>query len=387
MNAIQLVGSDFRRVSPSRLEQLSGRREEVQARLIEWKNRGIIRGGLLLATCNRFEVLVELDAPAPGDFARRLLAVDADFPLHEHCGLAAVEHMLGVTAGLHSLAFGEEQILGQVRTAFRAAEEFGMLSQRLHMLCTRLLGTAREVRHRIGLDHKPRSVASLAVEQLMHAGPRLAVIGAGETGRLLLEIMQRRHLPAPLVVNRTLERAEALAVHFGGRAMSLAEFERQRPALDGVVFAVHSPKPIWHAADAVGVRVVVDISQPSVLGEDLVSTADCAVSRLDDFAARALAEQEHYLAIKTVGAAEVKALAGPLFREVADGRPNLGRVVDLHVEGALAELEQALCGKLRHLSTDDREALRGVMLRAAKRNAHHHIRDLKHLTQEQVMVS
>lgn len=384
VNAIQLVGSDFRSVTPSRLEQLSGHREEIQARLLEHKARGVLRGAVVLATCNRFEVLCEVAEGHSLDLRTAILGLGDDFPLHEFEGCAAIEHMLGVTAGLHSLAFGEEQILGQVRNAFRTAEEFGLLSRRLHMLCTRLLGTAREVRHRTGLDNRPRSVAALAVEQLFGRGMRFAVVGAGETGHLLLDIMHRRHLPAPLVVNRTLARAEALAAHYGGRAMSLHEFLQARPELDGVVFAVHSDKPLWDAAAAAGVQVVIDISQPSVLAPDLVSTPGCAVFRLDDFAERASAEQQQYAATRTIGLAEVAALAATLWSEIAAARPNLGRVVDLHVEGAMAELEQAFQRGLRHLSAADREAVREVMKRAAKRNAHHHIRDLRHLTAPEV---
>ena len=377
MKAILLVGSDFRLVPLGRLEQLSSRREVIQARLLEWRAHGLVRGAVLVATCNRFEVLLELaDRPLP-DLRQELLGVGADFPLHEHADGEALEHLLGVTTGMHSLVFGEEQIQGQVRGAFRTAEDLGMLSRRLHMLQTRLLGTARKLRHGIGLDHRPRSVAALAVERLLGQGSRFAVVGAGETGHLLVELMTRRGLPAPLVVNRTLARAEGLAEHFGGTAMSLAEFLCERPQLDGVVFAVHCPAPLWHAKDASGVRVVVDISQPSALADDVVTNATTTVHRLDDFAARAAQEQQQFDAAREVGLTEVRAFAAQLWQEIASARPNLGRVVDLHVEGAIAEFEHALHGDLRHLDERDREVVRGIMLRLAKRNAHHHICDLR----------
>ncbi|MCA8975655.1 MAG: hypothetical protein KDC98_13115 [Planctomycetes bacterium] len=379
VNAIHLVGSDFHLVSPSRLEQLSAHREEIQARLLELRNRQLIRGAVMVATCNRFEVLIELAEGVAPDFTRAALGVEADYPLHAHDGQAAIDHMLGVTAGLHSLAFGEEQILGQVRTAFRTAEEFGLLSRRLHMLFTRLLRAAREVRHRIGLDHRPRSVAALAVDQLAFAGPRLAVVGAGEMGRLVLEIMQRRHMPAPLIVNRTLPRAAALADHFGGTAMALHEFLAERPELDGIVFATGSSGALFAAEDAAGLAVVVDISQPSVLAPDVRAVDGLQVFNLDDFARMAAEEQAQYAAIKATGLCEVEALAGQIWRDVDAGRPNLGRVVDMHVEGAMAELEHALSGRLSHLAAADRETVREVLLRAARRNAHHHICDLRQL--------
>ena len=72
-------------------------------------------------------------------------------------------------------------------------------------------------------------------------------------------------------------------------------------------------------------------------------------------------------------------VVGVLVRSEAAPLQNLGRVVDLHVEGAMAELEHALNGKLSHLDERDREALRFVLLRAAKRNAHYHIQDIRQL--------
>jgi hypothetical protein len=83
--------------------------------------------------------------------------------------------------------------------------------------------------------------------------------------------------------------------------------------------------------------------------------------------------------VRETALVEVRALAGQIWAEIAQGTPNLGRVVDLHVEGALAELEQALRGSLRHLNEADREHVRAILLRTAKRNAHYHIQDIRRL--------
>ena len=45
----------------------------------------------------------------------------------------------------------------------------------------------------------------------------------------------------------------------------------------------------------------------------------------------------------------------------------------------MAELENALNGNLSHLASDDREKIRKILLRAAKRNAHYHIQDIRQL--------
>ena len=45
---------------PSILERLSLRSESIQARLLELCEEGRLRGALLIPTCNRLEVLLEL---------------------------------------------------------------------------------------------------------------------------------------------------------------------------------------------------------------------------------------------------------------------------------------------------------------------------------------
>jgi glutamyl-tRNA reductase len=386
MGALLLAGSDHSLVPPSRLRELGARLDRLQAELLERKANGELHGALLLRTCNRIELAVDAAVElAPGDLWR-MLGCDGAFPHRCLQGDAVVEHVLGVASGLHSMVFGETQIQGQLREAFKTAEEFGMLSRRLHMLRSRVVAAARDVRRRAGLDNGPRSVASLAVDQLLEGGPRVAVVGAGETGQLLVDILHRRRVRNVLIVNRTLSKAEALAQRCAGRAMPLHDFKHALPPLDGIVFAVHSADALLTRERAAGLRVVVDVSQPSVLAADLRGAGGdlrCAsgprVVDLDDLAAIAAAGRAQHEAVLATALAEVRALAQTIWAEVDAGTPNLGRVVDLHVEGALAELDEALRGKLRHLADPDRETVRSILLRAARRNAHYHIQDIRRL--------
>jgi len=382
MGALVLAGSDHSLVPPSRLRELGARLDRLQAELLERKANGELHGAVLLRTCNRIELVVDAVADIAPEDLWRLLGGDAAFPHRCLQGAAVVEHCLGVASGLHSMVFGETQIQGQLREAFKTAEEFGMLSRRLHMLRSRMVAAARDVRRRAGLDNGPRSVASLAVDQLLEGGPRVAVVGAGETGQLLVDILHRRRVRGVLIVNRTLSKAEALAKHYDGRAMSLHDFKHARPALDGIVFAVHSADALLTRERAAGLRVVVDVSQPSVLAADLRSASGAGSPRvidLDGLAAIAAAGKAQHEAVRETALAEVRALAQTIWAEVDAGTPNLGRVVDLHVEGALAELDEALRGKLQHLTDSDRETVRSILLRAARRNAHYHIQDIRRL--------
>ncbi|MBK8974584.1 MAG: hypothetical protein IPM29_01535 [Planctomycetes bacterium] len=393
MVELTLIGTDFRDVAPSELRVLSERTEQIRARLVELREQGALRGAVLLSTCNRVEALLDVDETSPirTDLPRAVLGCGSEFPLHRHEGAASVRHLLRVAAGLESMVLGEEQILGQVGRAFQTAEELGLMSKPLHMLRTRLLQAARDLRNRNGLG-RARSVAALAADWLLAAGPRLAVVGAGETGRLALDVLRRRGATDVLIVNRTLARAEALAQHMAGqpagaepmnvRACSLAAFLQDRPPLDGILFAVQSPNLLLDPDAAQGLTRVVDISQPSVLDPRLREVPGLQVCDLDDLASIAADEARILREAADVGATQAAARADAIWQDIQSQRADLGRVVDLHVETALAELDRAIRGPLRHLADADQEALRRVLEKAARRHAHFHVTDIRKLQSE-----
>lgn len=384
MAGLTLLGSDFSKVPPSRLRALAADAERIRARLVELRASGAIRGGVLVSTCNRVEVLLDLGAEhgkevSPDDVAATVFGDVGDVPLRQLHGQDCVAHLLAVATGLESMVIGEEQIVGQISRAFALSEELGLMSRALHMLRTRVLAAARDLRRRIGLCRADRSVAAVAAEELLAAGPELMVVGAGETARLALDVLRRRGVTNVWIVNRTFEKAQALARHHGGRALSLADFLRARPRVDGMLFAVHSDVPLLTAATAAGLTRVVDVSQPSVVDPAVRDVPDVELVDLDDLGAILARDVERLADTAAIGRAQVGAQAECIWSQICARSADFGRVIDLHVETAVDELERALRGPLAHLSEVDREALRQVVVRTAKRNAHFHLKDLRHL--------
>jgi glutamyl-tRNA reductase len=350
---------------------------------------GDVRGGVMLATCNRLEFVVDL--PSGGDRERvagELFQEDADLPRHIWSDAEATHYLLRVATGLESMVLGEDQILGQLREAFKQGEQHGMLSPTLQVLRTRLVSAARDTRRLTGLAGSKVSVAALAARELAKAGPRLAVVGAGETGRLAVETLRKCGRSDVMVVNRTLSRASALARHFGTRAMGLDEFlaaaesdADSEPRYDGVLFAIRSPKPLFTARHARGLRQIVDISMPSVVAADVRTASGTEVLDLDGIAALVEAEGVRRSSGAGLAGELVQARAQELHRKIRDvesgQHARLAAVVDHHLETALAELQAALASNLRHLSEIDRQQVRQVIVRAAKRNAHYHLEDLR----------
>jgi glutamyl-tRNA reductase len=301
----------------------------------------------------------------------------AGLPLHEHADQDAVERLIDVAAGVDSMVPGEAQILGQVTRAFRAATEAGIASKHLQSLCARVVAVARILRHRRPQHGVPDSVAALAARAAAEHGSRVAIVGAGVMARAAAEELQRLHVHDVWFVNRTVARAEALAQHFGGRALGLAEFLAAPPAVDAAVLALGGnvlPLPL---AQLGALRCVVDVSQPSVIDPATRARADLCVLDLDGLGPRAVAAcraLEQWVAdARVLAAGHAKAIWNGLAH---DGR-ELGHVVALHVEAARDELQKAWRTGLAQFDAQQVAAISTLVERVARRNAHLHIQDLK----------
>src|SRR5580704_11936888 len=127
---------------------------------------------VLLSTCNRVEVYAAAE-PAPprvrelSSFLARFHGMPAESVtghLVVHRDEAAIGHLFRVAAGVESLVPGEDQILGQVRDAYKAAAARGVIGPTLHAAFQKALRAARRARDETGLGRGKLSVASLAVD-------------------------------------------------------------------------------------------------------------------------------------------------------------------------------------------------------------------------------
>lgn len=114
---------------------------------------------MLLSTCNRVEVYAVVDAfhgglsvigQALAEFSGMSMG---DLTKHAYVRYseAAVEHLFAVASGLDSAVVGEQQVLGQVRRAYAAAEANSAVGRVLHELAQRALSVGKRV------HSKPRS--------------------------------------------------------------------------------------------------------------------------------------------------------------------------------------------------------------------------------------
>jgi glutamyl-tRNA reductase len=255
---IVIVGRNHRTASVELRERVAFTTEQARRAADELRSRGLLEESLVLSTCNRSEVYgVPPEAchecgPGLTSFLSEFHSIRPDVlngVLYQHYDRAAVRHLFRVSAGLDSLLLGEAEILGQVREAYRFAHESGATGPVLNRLFQGALETGKRVRSETQLGTRPMSVAAAGVKLAERIFGKLAdrtalVLGAGTISEQVVTTLRDRGIAHLHVMNRSRDRAQALATQFGGRVIEWGNWESALSVPDVVVSSVSSEEPV-----------------------------------------------------------------------------------------------------------------------------------------------
>ena len=226
----------------------------------------------VISTCNRVEVYAEVGRFHGGvNGVCELLAQYSGIPageltgsLYVHYEDRAVQHLLAVASGLDSMVVGEDQILGQVRTALRVAGEHGTLGRSLRDLGRLALRTGKRARAETGIDRLGISLVSVGIElavsilgqggnggagsrpsgETLLSGRHVLVVGAGAMSGLAVATAARSGAARVVVANRTRPRAERLAAGVGGGVADFADLPHAIAEADLVISCTGAGSPV-----------------------------------------------------------------------------------------------------------------------------------------------
>ncbi len=266
---ITLIGVDHSATSLDTVAQLHTRRRDGEAVVSLPAQAGAVR----LATCHRLELYLE--GPATPQAEPRFRAwLGAEATGREWHKELAGRHLLRVAAGLESAVLGEDQILTQVRQAYRAACEERTAGRLLHRLFHAAFRTGKRVRSETELAVGTRSLAGAAVAALNRAlrglrGKSFLVLGTGEMGAIAARQLSERGAAQVLLCNRTARRAEELASRLDVETRPWEWRQASLSQVDGAVCATGAQAPVVQArwlSEAAASRsrplAVVDLGVP-----------------------------------------------------------------------------------------------------------------------------
>ena len=229
--------------------------ESLPAVLTELRGQRGIDEVAILSTCNRTEIycsLYENDGGIILDWLshfHHLRLQEINPFLYSYPDANAVKHILRVASGLDSMVLGEPQVLGQLKSAYKAAVDAGSIGQLLSRLFQHSFKVAKEIRSNTEIGNHPVSIAYAAVrlgQQIFgnFSDKTALLIGAGDTIELTARHLHDSGLSRMIIANRTLERSQHLAREFSGYAITLEDIGNHLDEADIIIASTASSVPV-----------------------------------------------------------------------------------------------------------------------------------------------
>jgi len=235
---IIVVGLNYKTAPVEVRERLSFQEETLAEAMASLQKKKSILENIIVSTCNRTEIYAVVDQLHTGRYyIKSFLAEWFDIDQEQFVPYlfiyeneAACQHLMKVTCGLDSMVLGETQILGQVRSSFLLAQENGSSGTVFNQLFKQAVTLAKKAHSETEIGSNAVSVSYAAVELAKKIfgrldGKHVLILGAGKMGELAIKNLHGNGASKITVINRTFEKAEAVAKRYDGTARSLQELQ------------------------------------------------------------------------------------------------------------------------------------------------------------------
>lgn len=297
--SIVVVGINHRTAPVEVRERVVFEPARMPDALRDLAGRPDVRESVIVSTCNRTELycVTENGGAELGKWLEQYheLGSSIDHCLYQMSDMRAVAHAFSVASGLDSMVLGEPQILGQLKDAYRTAQEAGTTGPMLNRLFQATFSVAKRVRTETEIGANAVSVASAAVAMAKTVfasfeNRTALLVGAGETIALAARHLHADGLRRMIVANRSIDRARELAAEFQGFAIGLEEIPAHLREADILVASTASPNAIITremTEQALRARkrrpiFMVDIAVPRDIEAEVAGLEDVYLFTIDD---------------------------------------------------------------------------------------------------------
>lgn len=211
MNII-MVGIDYQKASIEYRERFSFTAVSSREAMQFIRDKYHVKGCVIFSTCNRTELWINgLDQNI--NAAKILCEIknenyeELQHYFYEFENREAVSYLLELACGVHSLIWGEDQILTQVKKAIDYARECACTDNVLEKLFQTAVTAAKKVKTMVKLTHANQSVSTKVVDILTHSvgslkGVSCLVIGNGEMGKLMADTLVKEECDVTITTRK-----------------------------------------------------------------------------------------------------------------------------------------------------------------------------------------
>ena len=377
---IAISGINYKKTPLEIRERLSFDKQEQKMTLVRIRSLPGVKECVMLSTCNRTEVYVYSEEDGFDSMeVEKILCVVKRESLYElkkyfytYGGVNAVRHLFEVASGLDSMVLGEDQILGQVKSAHHASLEAGTGSTVLNTLFRDAITAAKQIKTSTELSKNSVSIGSLAVKCVLKLcngeleNKCALVIGAGKIGSIVFKELCGEGIGKAYITNRSHSKLEDLSGFY--QKAHLIDYEQRYSVMeecDIVISSTSSPhytitrdmlekSVVMHKQ-----RIFIDLAVPRDIDESIGELRGLKYYNMDHLQS----VLDENLDRRMLEAAKAKKMIDGYVVEYEkwyEFRKALPVVKEIQrYAGALSrEKAEAVIGKLKCASDEDKETIR-----------------------------
>lgn len=218
------------------------------------KERAILKGAIILSTCNRVEIYASAPDLEKGiEEIKNFISMSHEIDINKfspylyiYKDMDAARHLFSVACGLDSLILGEAQILEQVKEALIESENAGFIDRVLKGIFDSGISFADSIHQDNKIFSGNISIGSIVISFLKQRfgsiqGRNILIIGTGKVTELVVRHLDKEMPNVIFIANRTFEKAKAMASQIKARAVRFNELKSFLTKADIIITATRSP--------------------------------------------------------------------------------------------------------------------------------------------------
>lgn len=246
---ILMAGVDYRSASIEARETIGFSPQKVKEILDRLKQKDGVSGAVILSTCNRTEVYLSFDSYKEADpvalFCKAAeISDDMKKYFYVKKGERSAVYLFELASGIHSMIFGDDQIVTQVKEAIQTAMENGSSDAKLNTLFRCAITCAKKVKTQLVLSAVSPSAAGQAARiageyLLKNRGSKALVIGNGVVGRSVCEALVKKGCQVYMTTRK--HNSQSTIIPKGCSTLAFEDREAMIPQVDILISATSSP--------------------------------------------------------------------------------------------------------------------------------------------------
>lgn len=285
-------------------EKISFQEQELKEALTKILIMSSVEEVMLLSTCNRVELIGACDCldkikTILMHFLSKVKGItipELEKCLYLYTKRDAIRHVFRVASSLDSLIVGEPQILGQLKSAIRSAENASTVGKKLHYLTSEAIRVAKKVRTQTNIAEHAVSTSFAAVELAKKnfsdiSKSDILIIGTGKMSILALRSIRKIASTGKLyIANRSYEKASETAEEFNGIVVPFEKFPELLGHVDIVISSTSAKEYIINIDDVRDIILerngnplfIIDIAVPRDFDTQIDSLPNVNLYNIDD---------------------------------------------------------------------------------------------------------